>query len=75
MQGAGFEKRETGGVHMDDGTRKTVLTAYQERKQEEIVPPFLKEKTTVGMLVHLQALLLARHLCGDLDGYPPFFWK
>jgi CRISP-associated protein Cas1 len=71
----GFERRETGGVYMDDATRKTVLVAYQERKQEEIVHPFLNEKTTVGMLVHLQALLLARHLRGDLDGYPPFFWK
>ncbi len=71
----GFEARETGGVFMDDDTRKTVLVAYQERKQEEIRHPFLGEKTTVGMLVHLQAQLLARHLRGDLDGYPPFVWK
>lgn len=75
VRGAGFEQRETGGVYMDEGTRKTVLVGYQERKREEIQHPFLGEKTTVGMLVHLQALLLARHLRGDLDGYPPFFWK
>jgi len=75
LHSAGFERRETGGVYMSDATRKTVLVAYQERKQEEITHPFLREKTTVGMLVHLQALLLARHLRGDLDGYPPFFWK
>lgn len=68
----GFEERETGGVNMDEQTRKTLLKAYQERKQEEITHPFLKEKTTVGMVVHLQALLLARYLRGDLDGYPPF---
>ena len=68
----GFEIRETGGVSMDEDTRKTVLKAYQERKQEEITHPFLNEKTTVGMVVHLQALLLARHLRGDLDAYPPF---
>jgi len=72
---AGFETRETGGVYMDESTRKTILTAYQERKQEEIRHPFLGEKTTVGMLVHLQALLLARHLRGDLDAYPPFLWR
>ena len=46
--------------------------AYQNRKQDEITHPFLGEKTTVGMLCHLQALLFARYLRGDLDGYPPF---
>jgi len=60
---------------MDERTRKTVLTSFQERKQTEIRHPFLDEKTTVGMLVHLQALLLARHLRGDLDAYPPFVSK
>ncbi len=72
VQVGGFEERETGGVFMDEDTRMVVLKAYQERKQEEITHPFLNERTTVGMLVHLQALLLARHLRGDLDAYPPF---
>ena len=71
----GFETRETGAVWMDDATRKTVLVAYQERKQEEVTHPYLNEKTTVGMLPHLQAQLLARHLRGDLDAYPPFVWR
>jgi CRISPR-associated protein Cas1 len=75
VQGKGFVQRETGGVVMDENTRKTVLVAYQERKKEEITHPFLQEKTTVGMLVHLQALLLARYLRGDLDGYPAFIWR
>ncbi|MFI5167983.1 MAG: type I-C CRISPR-associated endonuclease Cas1c [Thermoanaerobaculales bacterium] len=75
VQGGGFIRGETGGIVMDDDTRKTVLVAYQERKQEEIKHPFLGDETTVGMLFHLQALLLARHLRGDLDGYPPFIWK
>ncbi len=57
---------------MTDETRKTLLVAYQERKQGEIVHPFLKEKTTIGMLPHLQALLLARFLRREMDGYPPF---
>jgi len=72
---ADFEKKESGGVVMNDEARKTVLVAYQKRKQEEIVHPFLGEKAAVGLLPHLQAALLARHLRGDLDGYPPFFWK
>jgi CRISPR-associated protein Cas1 len=75
VQPSGFRKSESGGIAMDDATRKTVLVAYQKRKQEEIQHPFLGEKTTVGLLVHLQARLLARHLRGDLDGYPPFVWR
>jgi len=60
---------------MDDETRKTVLVAYQKRKQDELVHPFLEEKVTMGLLPHLQAMLLARHIRGDLEGYPPFLWK
>ena len=70
-----FETQEAGAVLLRDTARKAVLTAWQERKQEEITHPFLGEKTTVGLLVHLQARLLARHLRGDLDAYPPFLWK
>ena len=68
----GFVRGETGAVSMDEQTRKTVLTAYQQRKQETITHPFLKEKTTVGLLVHVQARLLARYLRGELDAYPAF---
>jgi CRISPR-associated protein Cas1 len=75
VRGKGFRKTESGGVVMDDGTRKEVLVAYQERKQDEIQHPFLGEKIALGLLPHVQALLLARCLRGDLDGYPPFFWK
>ena len=71
----GFSKAETGGVTMTDDTRKEVIVAYQKRKQDEIVHPFLGEKLAVGILFHVQALLLARHLRGDLDGYPPFVWR
>jgi len=75
IRGSGFSRGETGGVMMDEATRKTVLVEYQKRKQEEIVHPFLGEKTTFGLLPHLQAALFARHLRADLDGYPPFIWK
>ncbi len=71
----GFRLMESGAVLMDDETRKTVLVAYQKRKQDEIMHPFIKEKMPVGLLFHTQALLLARHLRGDLDGYPVFLWK
>jgi CRISPR-associated protein Cas1 len=71
----GFCKDEAGGIRMDDETRKVVITAYQKRKQDTLTHPFLGEETTVGLLIHLQARLLARHLRGDLDAYPPFVWK
>ena len=60
---------------MDDATRKTVLVEYQKRKQEEITHPFLRERVAAGLLPHVQAMLLARFLRGDLDGYPPFIFK
>ncbi len=71
----GFKETETGAVMMDDDTRKGLLVAYQKRKQEEIQHPFLGEKVAIGLLPHVQAMLLARHLRGDLDGYPPFLWR
>lgn len=71
----GFQRLENGAVAMDDATRKTVLKAYQQRKGETLTHPFLGESTTVGMLPHLQALLMVRWIRGDLDAYPPFIWK
>ena len=75
ISGKGFKKTETGAVLMDDDTRKRVIVSYQDRKQNEIMHPFLKEKVQVGLLPYIQALLLARYLRGDLEGYPPFFWR
>lgn len=75
VQNKGFTRTETGAVHMDDATRKEILVAYQKRKAEEITHPFTGEKMPIGLLPHIQALLLARHLRGDIDGYPPFLWR
>lgn len=75
IKGKGFTHSDTGAIAMDDDTRKEVLVAYQKRKQEEIQHPFLNEKVPIGLLPHCQALLMARHVRGDLNGYPPFLWK
>ena len=75
VKGKGFLIKESGGVLMDDDTRKKVIKAWQERKQDEITHPFLKERIPLGLLPHVQATLLARYLRGDLDAYPPFFWS
>jgi len=75
IDGKGFVQKESGGILMEDATRKEVLSSWQKRKQEEILHPFLKEKIPFGLIPHVQALLLARYLRGDLDSYPPFFWS
>ena len=75
ITGAGFRRTESGAVVMEEGTRKEVIVAYQKRKQNEIEHPFLGEKVPIGLLPFTQSLLLARYLRGDIDGYPPFFWR
>lgn len=75
VTGSGFLKQPAGGVIMDDATRKEVITAWQKRKQEEILHPFLGERIQIGLLPYAQALLMARYLRGDLDAYPVFLNK
>jgi len=75
VRAEGFRRTESGAVEMDDGTRKEVLVGYQKRKQEEVMHPFLKERVAFGIVPHVQAMLLARFLRGDLDGYPSFLWR
>lgn len=75
VQGEGFTKTDTGAVLMSDETRKEVIVSYQNRKQEEIMHPFIGEKIHVGMLFYIQALLFSRFLRGELDAYPPFIWR
>jgi hypothetical protein len=48
------------------------LTAWQKRKQEEITHPYLEEKIPLGFVPYTQAMLLARHIRGDIEDYPPF---
>jgi len=70
-----FIVEDAGAVRLTDDARKRVLVAWQERKRDELRHPFLDEMAPLGLLAVLQAQLLARHLRGDLDGYPPFIWK
>lgn len=75
VRGRDFRTLDGGGVLMGDDARRTVITAWQERKKDERRHPFLDETATLGLFWHLQALLLKRHLRGDLDGYPPCLWR
>lgn len=72
VKASGFTFTESGGVHMSEDTRREVIHAWQTKKQDEFRHPFFDETVSWGLLPHLQALLLARHLRGDLDAYPAF---
>lgn len=67
-----FEERPGGSVQLDETGRKTVISAYQKRKQEEITHPILDRQVPLGLVPHVQARLLARHLRGDAAEYMPF---
>lgn len=70
-----FQMFDNGAVQLREDARKLVLVAYQERKREQLRHAYFDEKIDIGLLPFTQAQLLARHLRGDLDGYPPFLWK
>ncbi|MCD8118780.1 MAG: type I-C CRISPR-associated endonuclease Cas1c [Lachnospiraceae bacterium] len=75
VSGKDFQKKENGAVIMKDDARRKIISEWQKRKQETILHPFLGEKVEWGIVPHVQAMLLARYLRGDLDEYPPFLWK
>lgn len=75
MSSEDLQIRENGAVLLTDHGRKTFLNAWQEKKREVITHPYLGEKLPWGLVPYVQALLLARCLRDDLDGYPPFLWK
>lgn len=70
-----FIHEASGAVRLSDDSRKALLIAYQERKQVEIMHPYLQEQVPIGLLPHCQAMLLARHIRGDTEFYPPYLVK
>lgn len=75
LRAGDFRRMDGGAVLLSDEARRLVLTAWQDRKKEERLHPFLQEKAPFGLVPYLQAQMLARHLRGDLDAYPPWFWS
>lgn len=73
IKGSDFSRKENGAVLMTDNGKKEIIASWQKRKQEQIKHPYLGEKIPVGLVPYVQAMLLARYLRGDIDGYPPFF--
>ena len=70
-----FEYQDSGAVYLNADGKKKVHKAWQQRKQEQIIHPYIREKVEWGLIPYVQAMLLARMIRGDLDGYPPFIWK
>ncbi len=75
VQADGFREGDGGGILLEEATRKTVVAAWQTRKQEELEHPFLQERIPLGLVPYVQALLLARFVRGGLDGYPAFLGR
>jgi CRISP-associated protein Cas1 len=72
VQADHFVNLPGGAMHLNDDGRKVVLQAYQQRKEEEISHRMLDQKMPIGLVPYVQARLLARHLRGDLEEYPPY---
>jgi CRISPR-associated protein Cas1 len=70
-----FQEKAGGAVLMTEEGRKKVVVAYQRRKQDEVQHPLLNKKVPLGLVPHVQARLLARHLRGDIESYPPFLYR
>ena len=68
----GFEKKENESVLLNEKGRNIVIEAWQKKKQEEIMHPYIEEKISIGLLPYVQAQLLARYIRGDINEYPPF---
>ena len=75
VQSNDFVTEASGAVRLTDDARKNLLVAWQERKQAEIMHPYLQEQVPIGLLPHCQAMLLARHIRGDTEYYPPYLVK
>ena len=70
-----FVNKENGAVLLTDEGRKIFIQEWQNKKKETIKHPYIDEKIEWGMVPYVQAMLLARFLRGDMNEYPPFFWK
>ena len=70
-----FIHQDSGAVLLDSESRKRIQIAWQKKKQDKIMHPYLKEKVEWGLIPYVQAMLLARFIRGDIDGYPPCVWR
>jgi CRISPR-associated protein Cas1 len=70
-----FVTRPGGAVELKEPARKRLIGAYQERKQEKRVHPYLNQEAPLGRFPALQARILARYIRGDIEHYVPVVFK
>ena len=70
-----FITRPGGTVELKDSARKRLIGAYQERKQEKRIHPYLNQEAPLGRFPALQARILARNIRGDIEQYVPVVFK
>jgi CRISPR-associated protein Cas1 len=70
-----FVDRPGGAVLLNEEGRKAVVVAYQKRKADEVYHSVADRKVPLGLVPHIQARLLARHLRGDMEHYIPFVYQ
>ena len=75
LQRKDFEHWPNDSVTLKEEPRRTLLAAWQDRKQDTLMHPWFEESVPIGLLPWLQAQILARFLRGDCDSYVPFLWK
>ena len=66
---------ELGAYRLKNEPRKTVLTRFEERLNEEITHPIFNYKVKYRRCIELQARLLAKYLTGEINEYPPFITR
>lgn len=75
LKASEFDRQETGAVLLSDDGRRTLLTAWQDRKRADLRHTWLGEHLPLGLVLQVQAQALARHLRGDIDAYPAWIWR
>ncbi len=75
LNGSHFEEIPGGGIYLTEKGRRKLLAAYEERKQDTVEHRVLKQSIPFGLVVHVQARLLARYLRGDMESYIPFIYR
>ena len=75
LNSADFSAHEGGAVTLAESGRKTVIVAWQEKKQEELAHPLLEQAVTIGLLPLLQARFIGRTLRGEMESYLPFITR
>ena len=66
---------ELGAYRLKNEPRKTFLTRFEERLNEEVTHPIFSYKVKYRRCIELQARLLAKYLTGEINEYLPLITR